>query len=137
MPAQDITVSGLDSEDPDCRVLTFLFHFSAAIVDAALAEIAEPTGRRVDVRVGSPSTAWLQHPDQVRGAAVEARHGFERAMQLFPACERWRILYAGPAPVGVAIGQQLNPTMYPPVQLYEYRHKETPRYLASILLGDR
>ncbi len=137
VPAQDITASGLDNEDPDCRVVTFLFHFSAAIVDAALAEIAAPTGRRVDVRVGRPSTAWLQHPDQVRWAAVEARHGFERAMQLFPACERWRILYAGPAPVGVAIGQQLNPTMYPPVQLYEYRHKETPRYRASILLGDR
>jgi hypothetical protein len=134
-PAQDITVSGLNEADPDCRIVTFLFHFSAVIVDAALAEIAEPTGRRVDYRVGAPSTAWLQHPDQVRWAAVEARQGFERAMQRFPACELWRILYAGPAPVGVAIGQQLNPTMYPPVQLYEYRHKETPRYRASILLA--
>jgi hypothetical protein len=55
-------------------------------------------------------------------------------MQLFPACELWYVLYAGPAPVGVAIGQQLNPTMYPPVQLFEYRHKESPRYRASILL---
>jgi SMODS-associated and fused to various effectors sensor domain/HNH endonuclease len=134
-PAQDITVSGLDNEDPDCRVVTFLFHFSAVIVDAALVEITEPTGRRVDFRVGTPSTAWLQHADQVRWAAVEERQAFERAMQLFPACELWRILYAGPAPVGVAIGQQLNPTMYPPVQLYEYRHKETPRYRVSILLG--
>ena len=114
--------------------MTFLFHFSAVIVDAALAEIAEPAGRRVDFRVGTPSTAWLQHPDQVRWAAVEARQGFERAMQLFPACELWRMLYAGSAPVGVAIGQQLNPTMYPPVQLCEYRHKETPRYRPSILL---
>ena len=136
-PAQDITVSGLDSEDLDCRTVTFLFHFSAVIVDEALAEIAEPTGRRVDFRVGAPSTAWLQHPDQVTWAAIVARQAFERAMQLFPACERWRILYAGPAPLGVAIGQQLNPTMCPPVQLYEYRQKETPRYQASILLGDR
>jgi hypothetical protein len=133
-PAQNITVSGLDEEDPDCHVVTFLFHFSAVIVDEALAEIAESPDRRVDFRVGIPSTAWLQHPDQVRWAAVEARQGFERAMQLFPACELWRVLYAGPAPVGVAIGQQLNPTMYPPVQLYEYRHKETPRYRSSILL---
>src|ERR1019366_6052332 len=56
-PPQDITVSGLDGEDPDCRTVTFLFHLSAVIVDAALAEIAEPTGRRVDFRVGTPSTA--------------------------------------------------------------------------------
>jgi hypothetical protein len=104
-------------------------------VDHALAEIAEPTRGRVDFRAGTPSTAWLQHPDQVTWAAIEARQAFERAMQLFPACGLWRILYAGPAPVGVAIGQQLNPTMYPPAQLYEYRHKETPRYRASILLG--
>ncbi len=133
--AQDITVSGLDEEDSGCRVVTFLFHFSVTIADAALAELPEPGDRRVDLRVGSPSTAWLRHPDQVKWAAFEARQAFECAMQLFPACERWRVLYAGPAPVGVAIGQQLNPTMYPPVQLYEYRHKETPRYRASILLA--
>lgn len=128
-------MSGLNNADPDCRTVTFLFHISAVIVDGALAEIAETTGRRVGFRVGAPSTAWLQHPDQVTRAAIEARQAFERAMQIFPASERWRILYAGPAPVGVAIGQQLNPTMYPPVQLYEYRHKETPRYRASVLLG--
>jgi hypothetical protein len=134
-PAQDISVSGLDNEDPDCRTATFLFHFSAVIVDGALAKIAEPTGRRVDFRVGAPSTAWLQHPDQATWAAIEARQVFERAMQLLPACERWRILCAGPAPLAVAIGQQLNPTMYPPVLLYEYRHKDTPRYRPSILLA--
>jgi hypothetical protein len=135
IPAQDITVSGLDEGDTGCRVVTFLFHFSATIADTAFAELPEPGGRRVDIRVGTPSTAWLRHPDQVKWAAVEARQAFECAMQLFPACERWRVLYAGPAPVGVAIGQQLNPTMYPPVQLHEYRHKETPRYRASILLA--
>lgn len=134
-PTHHIAVRGLDEEAPDCRVVTFLFHLSAVIADAALAEIAEPADRRVDFRVGSPSTAWLRHPDQVRWVGVEARQAFERAMQLFPACGLWRMLYAGPAPVAVAIGQQLNPTMCPPVQLYEYRHKETPRYRGSILLG--
>jgi SMODS-associated and fused to various effectors sensor domain len=37
--------------------------------------------------------------------------------------------------LAVAIGQQLNPMMYPPDQLYEYRHKETPKYNPSIRLG--
>jgi hypothetical protein len=35
----------------------------------------------------------------------------------------------------VALGQQLNHTMCPKVQLYEYRHKGEPPYRPSILLG--
>lgn len=134
-PAQDITISRLADEESYCRVVTFLFHFSATIADEAFAEIAMPHDRRVDFHVGVPSTAWLQHPDQVRWAAIEARQAFERTMQLHPRCELWRLLYAGPAPVAVAIGQQINPTMCPPVQLYEYRHKKSPCYQASILLS--
>ncbi|VDG20799.1 hypothetical protein MUDAN_BIHEEGNE_03517 [Lactiplantibacillus mudanjiangensis] len=56
-------------------------------------------------------------------------------MQKFPATKQWHLFYAGPAPLAVAVGQQLNPTMYPPTQLYEFRAKEKPRYKASILLG--
>ena len=134
-PAHDISVAGLGDGDAGCQVATFLFHLSAVITDAAVAELAEPVGRRFDVRVEAPSTSWLRHSDQIKWAAATAREAFEQAMRDFPDCRLWRVLYAGPAPVGVAIGQQINPTMYPPVQLYEYRHKETPRYRPSILLG--
>jgi hypothetical protein len=58
-------------------------------------------------------------------------------MQLVPGAVEWHLLYAGPAPVAVVIGQQLNPTMYPPTQLYEYRHNERPRYRPSIRLGQQ
>lgn len=132
-PAQDIAVTGLGEHDAECRVATFLFHLSAVITDAVVVELAEPVGRRIDIRIDTPSTAWLRHPEQIRWAAAAARQAFEQAMRDFPACRLWRVLYAGPAPVAVAIGQQINPTMYPPVQLYEYRHKETPRYRPSIL----
>jgi hypothetical protein len=37
----------------------------------------------------------------------------------------------------VAIGQQVNPTMCPKTQLYEYRHNNSPPYIASICLGGR
>jgi hypothetical protein len=135
MPAQDITVTGLGNSDAECRVVTFLFHLSAVITDAVLAELVEPVGRRIDVRVEVPSTSWLSHPHQIRSVATTARQAFEQAIHDLPRCTLWRVLYAGPAPVGVAIGQQINPTMYPSVQLYEYRHKETPRYRPSIMLG--
>jgi hypothetical protein len=134
-PAQDITVYGIDSEDRSCRTVAFLFHYSAVVTDAAIAGLESPLERRIDFRVPQPSTAWLQHPEQVKWAGFEARQAFERAAQLFPHAEAWHVFYAGPAPVAVAVGQQFNPTMCPRVQLYEYRHKETPPYRASILLA--
>jgi hypothetical protein len=134
-PAQDIVVSGLDGNPQRSRVATFAFHYSAAITDDSLIEAAVPLEFRVDFRVPQPSTGWFQHPNQLNWAALDARRAFERAMQLAPDAAEWHIFYAGPAPLAVAIGQQLNPTMYPPIQLYEYRHKESPRYKPSIRLG--
>jgi hypothetical protein len=133
-PAQDIVVSGLGGGSPNSRTVTFAFHYSATITDEALIEAAAPLNFRVDFRVPQPSTGWLHHPDQLVWAALDARRAFEAAMQLAPEAVEWHIFYAGPAPLAVAIGQQLNPTMYPPVQLYEYRHKETPKYKPSIRL---
>jgi SMODS-associated and fused to various effectors sensor domain len=133
-PAQDIVVSGLDGEPHRGRAATFAFHYSAAITDDVLIEATAPLDFRVDFRVPQPSTAWLQHPDQLTWAALEARRAFERAVHLAPDAAEWHLFYAGPAPLAVAIGQQLNPTMYPAIQLYEYRHKESPRYKPSIRL---
>lgn len=134
-PAQDITVTGLDAAQPRASAATFAFHYSASVTDDVLAEAIAPLDFRVDFRVPAPTTAWLQHPDQLTWAALEARHAFERTMQLAPHAEVWHLFYAGPAPLAVAIGQQINPTMYPAVQLYEYRHKEARRYKPSIRLG--
>ena len=135
MPAQDIVVSGLDGDASQESAATFVFHYSAVITDETLIEADAPLGFRVDFRIPEPNTGWLLHPDQLSWAAQVARRAFERTMQLLPKAKTWHIFYAGPAPLAVAIGQQLNPTMYPNVQLYEYRHKEVQRYRRSIVLG--
>lgn len=134
-PAQDIVVSGLDGSPRLCRAATFVFHCSAPITDEVLVEAGAPLDFRVDFRVPQPSTGWLQHPDQITWTALEARRAFERTMQLVPQAFEWHLFYAGPAPLAVSIGQQLNPTMYPAVQLYEYRHKKSPKYKPSIRLS--
>ncbi len=134
-PAQDIAVSGLEREPSRCPAATFLFHYTSVITDDVIDEVSVPLDCRVDFRVRDPSSGWLQHPDQLKWATFEARRAFERAMQLFPHATQWHLFYAGPAPLAVAIGQQINPTMCPPIQLYEYRHKERPRYQASMRLG--
>jgi hypothetical protein len=134
-PAQDIIISGLDANSSQEATATFIFHYSAVITDDALTEAGAPLGYRVDFRVPEPNTGWLRHPGQMTWAAQDARNAFERTMKLLPNAKTWHLFYAGPAPLAVAIGQQLNPTMYPAVQLYEYRHKEVPRYKPSIRLG--
>jgi len=134
-PAPDILVSGLDNARSDQAEATFVFHFSAVITDEVLIEAGAPLDLRVDFRVLESTTGWLRHPDQLLWGAQEARRAFERTMQRVPNAKRWHLFYAGAAPLAVAIGQQLNPTMYPPVQCYEYRHRATSRYLPSIRLG--
>jgi hypothetical protein len=119
----------------DAEAVVFAFHFSASISDEALLEGGVSLGCRIDIKVESPSTTWLQHPEQLTRAASAARSGFEAAMRRYPKARRWHLFYAGPAPLAIAIGQQINPTMYPAVQLYEYRHKDVPRYRPSIILG--
>jgi hypothetical protein len=134
-PAHDIAVSDLGKHFLNGNAATSVFHYSAVVTEDALIEAGAPLGFRVDFRVPEPTTSWLRHPDQITWAAQEARRAFERTMQLMPRATAWHVFYGGPAPGAVAIGQQLNPTMYPSVQLYEYRHKETPRYQPSIRLG--
>jgi hypothetical protein len=133
-PAEDIAVTGVDGVTAGTDAVTFLFHFSSIITDDVLAEAGAPLGGRIDFRIPEPGTGWLRHQAQIILAAQEARRAFERAMQRFPSAGTWHLFYAGPAPVAVAIGQQLNPTMYPKTQLYEYGHKESPRYRPSICL---
>jgi hypothetical protein len=52
-------------------------------------------------------------------------------VELFHCSPRWHILYAGPAPGGVVVGQQLNPTMIPTVRLYEFQRL---RHIPSITI---
>jgi hypothetical protein len=133
-PAEDIAVTGIDAAPTSADAVTFLFHFSAIITDDVFAEAGVPPSARIDFRIPEPSTGWLRHHGQIILAAQQARCAFERAMQRFPCAATWHLFYAGPAPIAVAIGQQLNPSMYPKAQLYEYHHTESPRYRPSICL---
>jgi hypothetical protein len=77
------------------------------------------------------STGWLKTKTQLDELARKAREVFEAAAIRYPTSPCWHILYAGPAPGGVVVGQQLNPTMIPKVQLYEFQR---PRHIPSITI---
>jgi SMODS-associated and fused to various effectors sensor domain len=81
--------------------------------------------------VPDPSTAWLKSKTQLDELARKAREMFEQASIKYHQSGRWHIFYAGPAPGAVVVGQQLNPTMIPAVQLYEFQR---PDHIPSILI---
>lgn len=134
MSPPDLFTDGLDEADLTCTDVVFAFHLSATVRDEDFPEIPGHAPR-VHVRAAQPATDWLKHPAQLRNLASASRYCFERAHQQFPNASRWHILYAGPAPGGVAVGQQCNPTTSPAVHLYEFRAQRTPPYWASIVLG--
>jgi hypothetical protein len=134
-PLPELQVMGLDSLDRDCAEVAFVFHLSAVVTDEMIASSPATGARRIDIRVPAPCTSWLFHPEQLKELSATARRSFETAVLRFPGASRWHLFFAGPAPAAVAVGQQLNPTMCPLVQLYEFRMQETPSYRASICLG--
>jgi len=74
---------------------------------------------------------WLKSKTQLDELARKAREMFEAAAVRYPHSPFRHILYAGPAPGGAAVGQQLNPTMILKVQLYEFQRV---RHIPSITI---
>jgi len=137
-PANDLTVHGFpESPDASAAEVAVCFHLSAAIsLDDLPPQFV--TGKNVvHIRIAQPSVRWLVAPIQLDWIGDLAGSVFEQLCSTFPAARQWHLFYAGPAPGAVKIGQQLNPTMTPAVQLYEFSRSGTPRYTRSILLTNR
>lgn len=120
-------------ESSDDGDIAIKFELSAKVRDESVMEVSKPQAI-VSVSVPEVTTAWLQHPDQLVSLGQFARKVFEKCLGNFPRAKTWHIFYAGPAPGAVLIGQQINPTMSPKIQLYEYQQGRTPAYEASVLL---
>lgn len=133
-PANDLREQGFPQEESkDDRDIAIKFELSARIRDDAVAEVMVPQAT-IAVSIPDPTTAWLQHSDQLVALGQFARTVFEKCLRTFPNAKTWHIFYAGPAPGAVLIGQQINPTMSPRIQLYEYQQGRQPAYQASVLL---
>jgi hypothetical protein len=110
----------------------FLFHFTAPIDASSLRATIGRDQAVFECSVPDPSTRWLKCKTQLDELARKAREMFEIASVRFPQSRRWHILYAGPAPGAIVVGQQLNPTMVPSIQCYEFQF---PNHIASIAIN--
>jgi hypothetical protein len=135
-PQEEIMVSGMPGS---VRVasgeVAICFHLSADIRDDAICDVGRSFLGEVHITAPSPTLGWLRHDAQLKALARVSRDVFETCQSHFPNAEKWHLFFAGPAPGGVIVGQQINPTMCPPVQLYEYRRGRKPAYRPSIVLG--
>ena len=132
----DIHLSGLPDVPRAVQgEIAICFSLSASITH----NVIEPLGinflDHIHIYTSHPSTAWLQNFNQLKELGIISRMVFERCLALYPLTTKWHIFYAGPAPGAVIMGQQINPTMSPTIQLYEYIHRLSPPYQPSILLA--
>ena len=115
--------------------LILRFELSAAIQKAQLRGVGRNVIGTVRLRVPQPSTSWLRAADQLDSLGEKAHELFQDILRKYPNATRWHLLVATPAPAAVKIGQAMNPSMIPPVQLYEFNRGTTPAYVPSIRLG--
>lgn len=113
------------------------FEISAKIHKAHRDSIGRNVIGQVGLQVPRPSTAWLRSSNQIDHIGTKAHQLFEDIQHRFPNATCWHLLVATPAPVAVRIGQAMNPTMIPPVKLYEFNRSAVPAYAHSLSLGGR
>lgn len=110
------------------------FEISAQIQKAHISALNGNVIGTISIQVPQASTSWLRSSDQLDELGKIAHETFEIIQSQFPNANSWHLLLATPAPLAVKIGQAMNPTMIPPVQLYEYSRSATPSYIPSIQL---
>jgi len=132
----EIQVYGTPDESKDeAEDLAIRFCLSARVTDDQIAALDHEFACTITVSVPSPSTSWLTQQKQLHRISSIARQVFESCADRFPNCRRWHLFCAVPAPVAVSIGQQLNLTMTPAIQLYEFNRALIPSYQPSLEIG--
>jgi hypothetical protein len=131
----NLKVAGLPSKRSKRRGnIAVCFHLSARIIHSEIPIQRRSLLRIIDVTVTVPDIHWLKSPQQLDALGATASNVFDSLQRYFPNASNWHVFYAGPAPGAVKVGQQLNPTMCPPVQLYEYTRVGPSRYEPSLCL---
>ena len=110
------------------------FELSAQIQRGHINSFARNAIGAIYLRLAYPSTSWLHSINQLEELGRIAHDTFECIQNRFPNATCWHLFLATPAPAAVKIGQAMNPSMTPPVQLYEFNRCATPTYVPSIRL---
>lgn len=122
-------VTGIPAElvSSECDVVIRI-SLSERISKIETDEIIPDSLVQIDISVEDPSLTWIRNPSQVTGFARVFRETLTEIRRKVPGCQSIHLFMAVPAPIALAVGQQINPRMNPPVRLYEYARNQKPRY---------
>jgi len=107
---------------------------SAKIPKSDVKEGAPSANVFIDVFVEEPDIMWLRSLKQLAKLQQVIRDVLSLIRTKVPSCSQIHLFYAGPTGGAIVIGQQINPRMNPPVDLYEYSRQSTPRYQKALTL---
>lgn len=115
--------------------LIICIELSAKIEQVQLRGVGRDLIGKIRLRLRNPSTAWLRAEVQLDVFGEKIHKMFASILRRYPQARIWHLFVAAPAPAAVKIGQALNPSMTPQVQLYEFMRSAIPPYIPSIRLG--
>ena len=107
---------------------------SANISPADIKAAAPNSNLTVSIFVDNPDILWLQGADQLKKLGQVFRQALSSLRAKIPNCRKIHLFYAGPTGGGIIIGQQINPRMNAPVDLYEFSFQSNPRYRYALTL---
>ncbi len=79
---------------------------------------------------------WLCSSAQLDAVGTAFREALRSIRDNMPGCQRIHLFCAVPPGASVVIGQQINPRMNPPVELYEYSRQWNPRYRHALTIQE-
>ena len=132
-----ISVAGLpaNSLNDSCEAVVRISLSAPISIDAAR-EAAGHHPVEIELSVPSPGVMWLRSPKQLSVLGQTFRTVLAKLRTLVPNCTRIHLFYAGPTGGAITIGQQINPRMNPPIELYEYSRQTTPNHQRALTLQD-
>lgn len=89
------------------------------------------------IYVKKPAVNIVKHPGQIDELGIKFREILNCIRKMMPNCAGIHLFYAGPCSGAVNIGRQINPTMNPPIYLYQYNAQDRPKHKHVLTLNKR
>lgn len=109
---------------------------SSKIRDTQISGLELPIDNKIEIYSENPKEDWLNSEDQVINAGKLFRDVLANVRHFLPNLNKIHLFYAGPTSIAIAMGKQINPTINPPIQLYEFNTNMEPNYSRSIAIGE-
>jgi hypothetical protein len=131
----NIKVSGLPKKMVEGkREVIIRVSLSASISRKATRNVVGGRPVEIDLSISDPDVMWLKSRDQLTILGQKFRNVLKAVERNVTDCPRIHLFYAGPTGGAIVLGQQINPRMHPPVELYEYSRHATVQHQRVLTL---